>query len=205
MRSLLSLTAASLLLLASRGFASDLTLENVEAVIASPQGQAASRLVRLLRSDEIAQGVALKLSRTLHAKGSIDDKQLACLEGLKIEEFNHAYAIVVVEHYEVPVVDRAIEFYSSPVGSRFMRMVYERSWRMNPTEFPLRPDRPKEGLTMQQWQEVIEFVQSPLSAPLADPHALTQLPESLKGNALLWSVKAMQCGVPEKVVRDSAP
>jgi hypothetical protein len=82
-----------------------------------------------------------------------------------------------------------------------MRMVHEKSWRTSPDDFPLPPDRPKEGLNMQQLQEVFEFKQSPLGAPFADPRVLTQSPEGLKANAMLWALQALQCGVPENVVR----
>jgi hypothetical protein len=189
------------LLLAGPAAADNATPEDVAAFIASPEGQNASRLVRLLRSDEVARGVTRHLSRMLHAKGQLDDKQVACLDELKVEEFNQVYTIVLAEHYEVAVINRAFEFYSSPVGARYMRMIHEKSWRTTPEDFPLPPDRPREGLTMQQWQEVFEFKQSPLGSPFADPRALTQSKEGLQGNAMLWAVKALQCGVPEGVVR----
>jgi len=66
-----------LLLLAGAVPASDVTSGDVSAFIASPEGQNASRLVRLLRSDEVARGVSRHLNRVLREKGQIDDKQLA--------------------------------------------------------------------------------------------------------------------------------
>jgi len=200
----LPLLTTALLLLASPAGARDATPEDVEAVFASPQGQAASRLVRLLRSDEIAHGVSRHLSRILRGKGQLDDKQLACMDELTVAEFNQVFTMVAFEHYEAEVIERAFEFYSSPIGARYLRMVHEKSWRTNPDDFPLKPDRPKEGLTMEQWREVVIFKQSPLGAPFGDPRALTQSQEGLKGSALLWAVKALQCGVPEDVVRSAS-
>jgi hypothetical protein len=199
-----SLLTTALLLLASPGGASDVTPDDIQALIASEQGRQASRLVRLLRSDEIAQGVSRQLSRILQRKGSIDAKQVACLDELALGDFTQVYTVVVIEHYEADVIEHAFEFYSSPVGARYMRMIHEKSWRTNPEDFPLPPDRPKEGLTLPQWQEVFEFKQSTLGTPFADPRALTQSPDGLKGNAMLWAVQALQCGVPEDVVRGAS-
>jgi hypothetical protein len=205
MRSIPILTTA-LLLLAGPGRAADPTPDEIARMIAtSPEGQSASRLIRLLRSDEVAQGVSRHLSRTLRGKDRIDDQQLACLDELTVEDFNLVYSVVVMEGYDLAEVDYAYEFYTSAIGARFMRMIHEKSWRTNPRDFPLPPDRPKEGLTMPQWQEVGEFKNSLLGARFADPRAITQSEAGLKASATLWMAKAIQCGVPEDVVRGQVP
>lgn len=172
------------------------TLAEVEALLASPLGQTATQLVRVSRADEFYSNLVRHVGRALREEGALDDRQLACLDELGPDDFAQPLAVTLISHHDPEVLEHALAFYTSPVGARYMRMVYEKNWREHSEDFPLRPDRPKESLTLSQLGQVRAFEQSPLAGPFADPLMVTQWDESRKAAALLWRIQQVKCGIP---------
>jgi hypothetical protein len=192
----------SLVLLASPA-SGDVDEAGIRALLASPLGQAATDLVRVSRSGEYFFNMLRHIERTLHGKGALDDAQVACLDKLKLEDLEQGLAITLISHHDPQVIEHALAFYSSPVGSLFMRMVYEKNWRNRPDDFPLPPDRPKESMTFGQMREVMVFKEAPLTGPFVDPRMITQWDEAHRATALLWRLTQYQCGIPEDVLKEN--
>lgn len=204
MAALLPVLTTSLLALASQARDAP-SLADVEKLIAQQQGRASSLLVRLTRSDEFFLNTFGNLGKKLHAAGRITDAQFACLDQLKQEDYNQVLSVTLALEYDEPTLRQVFEFYSSPVGARFMRMVYEKHWRQTPDDFPLPPEHDKEFMTLREFREIATFRQSGVPAVFQDPAMVTQWDDARKVAATLWRVQTVKCGVPDDVIGKAIP
>lgn len=199
MAALLPALTTALIALASQG-GDSLSLEDIEALAARQEGSVASQFVKISRSDEFFFNSFDKLERKMHAEGTITDSQLACLGGLKIGEYNQILSVALALEYDDATLQQVLQFYSSPVGARFMRMVYEKHWRQTPDDFPLPPEHAKEFITLREFRELAAFRDSGVPLAFLDPRMVMQWDDARKMAATLWRVKTVQCGVPDESV-----
>lgn len=195
------LTTALFALAAPAG--DDVTVEEVQAVLASPLGQVASQLVRVSRGDEFFLNSFRDISRQLRKDGRITDAQLACMEEIKREDYTPVLAVALISEYDQPVLENALGFYTAPIGARFMRMVYEKNWRVSHTDFPLPPERARESMTLTELGQVMAFKESPLTGEFADPRMITQWKQTRDAGALLARVKMLTCHIPNEALPDN--
>ncbi len=200
MPAVLPALTTALFLLASPAAEPELDIEGAKRLMAYQEGRIASRLVKLTRSDEFFFNTFRAFSRKMYEAGKITAQQRACLDEIKIEEYNQLLSIMVASEHDEAQLENVFEFYSSSVGARYMRMVYEKNWRNSAEDFPLPPDRPKESVTLGEMREFIEFKESGRAGPFADPRMLMQWKQGRDAAATLFGVKRLLCKIPDEAL-----
>jgi hypothetical protein len=193
----------SLLLALAQPAEPSLTVSEAEALLARQQGGVASRLVKLTRSDEFFLNTMRMLDQKMHGDGKITDSQLACLREIKTEEYNQILAVTLAGEYDDTVLQKVFEFFSSPFGARYMRMVYEKNWRQTPRDFPLPMAGPREYLAVRDFREMARFRETGVPRVFYDPRMITQWDSARQMAAVLWRVKSVQCGIPEAAIEQA--
>jgi hypothetical protein len=155
--------------------------------------RAAVELTRIVRADELQRNLALNSFREMFAEKKIDATQLKCFENADLEAFTRTAAEAFARGLHVEEIRSAAEFYSSPVGAKFMHMVYQMNWEQRPKEFPLKVDGPKQSMTYDEIAELGRYRASVGGLRLSHPLNYLDQPDALEGFARLYLELRMTC------------
>ena len=133
--------------------------------------RASRALVHAIRSDELAHHIFIQVYRRSHDRGRITADELRCMETATVEDFNKAIARNFAETLTPQELAAAEEFFESPVGIKYMRMVHREVAKGIP-DYPIADAGEEPTLDVDDLEALVKFRNEPRTRKVSDPDLL---------------------------------
>jgi hypothetical protein len=154
-------------------------------------------LVRAMRADVMLMEVSKAGLSRATSEGHYTAAQFKCVEQLPASALTAELGTVLSKVLTQEEITRALEFYASPVGVKFMDMkfvAFAKAAAASGVPFGGKPSVPEPSMTNEEMQATRSFIESPLGEKIENDRALLNSPDALNVAKRILRKKLADCG-----------